>query len=187
MQTFFASIQSLDAFTRSLASLAGQTTCAFCSQPGQWVSHGYVYKQTSSTQRDKVGKRILCSNRSGKQGCGRTRSLYLASVMPRCRYRLKVLLVFLACLLNGATIAQAYHQAIGHDHFEPRQASRWLTALYRQLSGFRRVLGKRARDDGSDKPCRSHRLNRLLPTIRQLFAGLPTPDSVQLRFQRALM
>ncbi|MVF13597.1 hypothetical protein FT643_15755 [Ketobacter sp. MCCC 1A13808] len=65
MQIFFSSHQALETFTRSLTSLTSQEACAFCSQSSQWVSHGPVYKQHSPTERDIVGRRIVCSNVTG--------------------------------------------------------------------------------------------------------------------------
>ena len=187
MQIFFSSLQSLETFTRSLASLPVQEACGFCAQSRHWVSHGFLYKQRSSTQRDIVGKRILCSNRYGKQGCGHTRALYLAWIIPQHRYSLHVLLAFIASLIHSATITQAFHQAIGHDLFEPRQAYRWLTALYRQLGWFRGLLGKHSRDDCTSLRFRSNRLQRLLPSIQSFLFLLSASDFAQHQYQRAFI
>ena len=187
MQIFFSTLHSLETFTRSLASLPDQEACAFCAQSRHWVSHGYIYKQRSPTKRDVIGKRILCSNRYGKPGCGHTRQLYLASAIPKRRYCLNVLLWFIVFLINGSTTTQAYHQAIGHDYFEPRQASRWLTALYQQLGWFRGLLPKNSRDDCSCQSYRSYRLTLLLPTLQQWLASPSAPGLVQYHFQRPLI
>lgn len=187
MQTFFSSLQSLESYTQSLVSLSDQDTCSFCCQPGQWVSHGFLYKQLSSSQRDIVGKRILCSNRFGKQGCGRTRSLYLAWIIPQHRYSLNVLLAFIVGLFSGATLTHAFHQAIGHDVFDPRQASRWLAALNKKLGWFRSQLPKNARDSVPMRHYRSPRLARLLPTLQQWLAQLFEPNLVQCHLQRPFL
>ena len=186
MRIFFSSLQSLESFTRSLVSLSDNATCVSCYQ-SQWVSHGYLYKQTSSTRQDIIGKRILCSNRYGKQGCGRTRSLYLAWIIPGYHYSLNVLLAFISSLLKGSTVTHAYQQAVGHDYFEPRQAFRWLSALCRQLSWFRSRLDKAARDDCLRRPLKSDRLSLLLPTLKHFLSATDSPTWVQYNFQRAFI
>lgn len=107
-----------------------------CHQSDQWVSHGYLYKKPG----DKVGKRVLCGKRYGKSGCGHTQSMYLADVVPQRRYGLPVLLAFVLALMKGATVEQAYYQAIGHPHSTPRQAWRWLNALWAKMGLFRSRL-----------------------------------------------
>ncbi|MER2491631.1 hypothetical protein [Catenovulum sediminis] len=82
MQRFFSSLFQLDIFTRSLDSLNSHQTCQHCACSNSWVSHGFIYRQSGL----KVGKRILCANRYGKSGCGRTLALYLADFIPNRRY-----------------------------------------------------------------------------------------------------
>ncbi|MEW4368047.1 hypothetical protein, partial [Aliikangiella maris] len=53
---------------------------------------GYVYKQRDYRQRDIVGKQMICSQRYGRSGCGRTRQLYLQQVVPGRHYLLTTLL-----------------------------------------------------------------------------------------------
>lgn len=171
MQMFFSSLSELDQFTHRLQSLPQDNACRNCYKNDQWVSHGYVYKQRSIQQREIVGKRMLCGQRYGKQGCGRTRQLYVDSTVPNRRYRLSVILAFIAQLVRGGSVAHAYHNAVGHSFCEPRQAWRWLTALERQLGRFRLRISRQRAHDTPVTTFRSRRLTILLSTLRHFIRG----------------
>lgn len=171
MQMFFSSLTELEHFTHSLATLSPDNACEHCSKNDQWVCHGYVYKQRSIDQREVVGKRLLCAQRYGKNGCGRTRQLYLETLVPRRRYTMSTVLAFIFQLLQGLSVKHAYHAAIGHQRGEPRQAWRWLSALMSQLSRFRLHVSRQATaaHHPSDRHCR--RLAVLLPTLSLYVQG----------------
>tara|TARA_R110001592_G_C13144876_1_gene747645 strand:- start:227 stop:1258 length:1032 start_codon:yes stop_codon:yes gene_type:complete len=157
MQRFFSSLCELDLFTHSLDSLTFDFSCQHCSRNDQWVSHGYVCKQSG----EKVGKRILCARRYGKQGCGRTRQLYLQDIIPQRRYTLSKLLAFIAALIKGLTVEQAYYHAAGHDHGSHRQAWRWLNALWAQTD-------EHIEHFDSTRECTVVSCSRTLHTYRQI-------------------
>jgi hypothetical protein len=129
MLRFFSSLQRIEQHIASL-NHHHTTVCPVCHQTQQWVSHGYLYK--TSTQQH-VGKRILCSRRYGKSGCGHSQSLYLACVIPQRRYPLSVLLAFVWALINGQTVECAYFHAIRHTHSSSRQAWRRLNGLWTSM------------------------------------------------------
>lgn len=162
MQQFFSSLVELEQFSLSLNSHSTSNSCPHCCQNDQWVSHGYLYKQTG----EKVGKRILCAKRYGKQGCGRTRQLYLQQVIPGRRYTLSTLLAFVLALIHGATVEQAYFKALGHEYQSPRQAWRWLNALWSQMSVFRGEVVDLPDLSSKSIRRRSRRLSVLLSTLR---------------------
>jgi hypothetical protein len=58
MDTFYPDIESLDPFTLSLDGLGEKIHCKQCHQSGQMVSHGFIYKQHSSFEKEPVGKRV---------------------------------------------------------------------------------------------------------------------------------
>ena len=183
MQVFFSSLCELDSFTRRLKALPQSNACEYCKRNDQWVSHGYVYKQRSIDKKEVVGKRILCGRRFGAGGCGRTRQLYLHTVIPNRHYFLGVVLAFIAALVNGSSMRRAWCAALGHDLYEPRQAWRWVLSLMQRLSRFR---GQVCLQD--EVPCasfskRSHRLQILLPTLKALLKI----DGPQSRFQFAML
>jgi hypothetical protein len=184
MQRFFLSLCELAHFSHSFARLSSQQACSSCHQHQYWVPHGFVYKQISSKKRLVVGKRLFCSHRHGRNGCGRTRQLYLAQTIPRRHYPLSTLVRFILLLLTRLSVTQAYQQATGKS-VEARQAYRWLTALYQQIGSFRALLEKKHRDQQTPPLFASHRLGVLLPTLRLLLQ--PEPLAVQYRFQLALL
>ncbi len=160
----------MDSFSLSLDYHKDVLQCANCSKNDQFVSHGFVYKQRSQTLREKVGKRIFCSNRYGYSGCGRTFRLYIAEEFPCLQYGAAHLFVFLLALMRPVTIQQAYEKATGTA--EPRNAWRWLNKLQRKLIDYRCFLTCRTGERGLQPRSRTRRLQILLPTVKQLFFSL---------------
>ena len=174
MQKFFDSIDGINDFSLTLNTQARPPPCKHCGQTHAWMSHGYVYKQRTSSSLEPVGKRILCSKRGGKMGCGRTVRLYLSSDTPRRHYGANALFLFLSALIAGATLRQAYGQATGHKNTEDtegaRQGWRWLSRLVERLTVFRSQLSfdtaKTTLSSAFSHRCR--RLRILLPTIHAM-------------------
>jgi hypothetical protein len=173
MQKFFESIQSINQFTFSLDSRSTQIECQHCHQCRAWVSHGFVYKQRSIILKEPVGKRIFCSNRLGKVGCGRTVQLYLSSEIPFRQYSAVHVFLFVSALLAGLSVSVAYQRVAGL--FTDRQGWRWLSVLFEKLSEFRSHLPSRYSSVG-DYSFRSKRLQLLLPTLHGIF-NLANPGS----------
>ncbi len=144
-----------------------------------------MYKGSSSDDCHVAGKRIVCSNRYGKTGCGHTRQLYLADVIPKRQYRLPVIFAFIKALLGGQIVEQAYLMATGAHTKEPRHAWRWVRDLYQQLATWRILLAKPA--ESFVPPGRSERLKRLLPTLERLLtiSRLDNMATYHVQFQRA--
>jgi len=170
MQKYFSDMASIDSFSLSLDYHKDVLQCIHCSRNDQFVSHGFVYKQRSQTLKEKVGKRIFCSNRYGHSGCGRTFRLYVAEEFPCLQYNATHVFVFLLALFSHATVQQAYTKATGTE--EPRNAWRWLNKLQVKLIDYRCFLQCRA--DALDTPFRSRvrRLQILLPTVKRLFSSI---------------
>jgi hypothetical protein len=143
--------------------------CAHCSKHDQFVSHGIIYKQRSSSFAEKVGKRIFCSNRYGRTGCGRTFQLYVANEIPSFRYGAAHLFIFITALITKHKMEEAYLQATGQS--ESRNAWRWLNKLMFKLSEYRSFL--KVREEHCFNPFRStsNPLKHLLPTLARLFAS----------------
>jgi hypothetical protein len=116
--SFYPDIESLDAFTFSLESLGERIQCQHCHQSGQMISHGFIYKHHPSVGKEPVGKRLFCSNRYGRTGCGKTQQLYVAHRFPFLRYGAFHLLIFLTSLLMRRALEDAYQDATGQA--EPR-------------------------------------------------------------------
>ncbi len=169
MKRFYPDFESIDLFTLSLDFHQNELECAHCSKHDQFVSHGIIYKQRSSTFAEKVGKRIFCSDRYGRSGCGRTVQLYVAAEIPCFRYGAAQLFIFISALLAKQTLPEAYYQATGQLEF--RNAWRWLNRLMLKLSEYRSFLKVRATILLDPFCSTSHYLRHLLPTFFRLFTS----------------
>ena len=173
----------MDQASFSLDSLPPtDSACPHCGKSEHSVSHGYFYKQVSIEHREVAGKRILCSRRHGRGGCGRTHQWYLADIVPGRRYRLSAFVAFVYALLGGNTVEQAYLQAID-SIVEPRHAWRWLRSFLKQLPQWRSDLSPMT--EAFKAKQRSSLLNILLPTLKVLSVGLGHLDRFQMQCQRA--
>jgi hypothetical protein len=80
---------------RALAERLKQTACPHCKVVGTLIRHGYLrgYDESSPQRQTVRARRILCSNRNARRGCGRTFSVWLAdkirrlSLTTRCLWR----------------------------------------------------------------------------------------------------
>lgn len=139
-----------------------------------------MYKDSPSGCLQVVGKRILCSNRYGRTGCGHTRQLYLADVIPKRRYALSVAIVFIHALINGALAEEAYLKAVGPTVNDARHAWRWLKDFYKTLSQWRTMIVQSMEDKIVTQ--RSPILKIIVPTLAAL---LPHLNHFQLLFQHS--
>ncbi len=177
MQRFFEDFESIQQFTLSLDYHQGKLECMHCLKNDQFVSHGIVFKQRSIDIKTPIGKRLFCSNRYNRSGCGRTFQLYVASEIPSFQYGAAQLFIFLASLLTNITITQSYQRATGQ--FEPRNAWRWLNKLMFKLPDYRSFLKTRADSLSMCFISRTKQLQHLLPTLTRLITkadGCPCSD-----------
>jgi len=167
MQKYFENIETLHRFTLELDCHADDLQCEKCFSTGHFVSHGFLYKAQHQGEKQTVGKRIFCSNRFGRAGCGGTCRLYLAERIPQLHYASRHLFVFIQQLIAGCSICNAYQQATAAA--DPRHGYRWLTRLRGNLLAYRSwlPLAKRHEKSGSFHQ-RTERLQHLLPTLQTL-------------------
>lgn len=165
MQRFFIDYSSLHSFSLSLGFHRAKLECQYCHQNEFFVSHGIVYKQRSIDNSEKVGKRLFCSNRYGRSGCGRTFQLYVSGEVPYFRYGAAALFIFITQLLALTSIKLSYQQATGQTN--SRNASRWVNRLMARLGDYRSFLN-RPIDYSTPKLHRITRLSELLETLSQL-------------------
>lgn len=187
MPRFFNDIDSINLFTQSLDCHIDSLTCEKCSRNNQFVSHGYIYKQRSQSTTEAVGKRLFCSNRYGRSGCGKTLRLTIANEIPNLCYSGAQVFIFLTQLLAGNSVQHAYQQAT--RQFEARNAWRWLNKLTAKLTVFRSVFISRAPEHCAPNSSHSRRRRILLPTIEHLCDRFnPSPCSAyQLHTQSAFL
>jgi hypothetical protein len=137
MQKIYKDIAAIERFTSTLQSTPS-LQCQYCAKHAHFISHGFVYKQHSIALKEAVGKRIICCDRYGHQGCGRTYQLDIASKLPHQRYSATVLFLFISFILLGDSICSAYTQATKQG--QTRNAWRWLKKLKTNLIHYRGAL-----------------------------------------------
>lgn len=182
MQRFFPDFESLDRFTFSLGCVDDRVQCPYCAKHQQLISHGVIYKQRSMTTREPVGKRVFCSNRYQRTGCGRTVQLYVATVLPTMQYAAAQVFVFLSALLMNTSVDAAYQTATGQS--DTRHGWRWLSKLQTRLTDFRCLLHASGAQPAVAFNARSRRLRLLLPTLEPLFSQLPANPCAHYQLQR---
>jgi hypothetical protein len=175
MKLFYDTLDALHQFSVSLDH--HELTCTYCKARGQFVSHGFCYKQHNFAATKVSGKRLFCSTRSGRTGCGRTVQLYVASEVPKLRYGTTQLFAFITALLANFSITAAYHQAVGKS--ESRHAWRWFKKLMQQLIVYRHYLHRDDQTESTVFTAQSRSRQLLLPTLQALLSHvIPTLNPV---------
>ena len=99
------------------------TACPHCQVIGLLVLHGFLRGYDESSPRDKTvrARRIFCSNRNNRPGCGRTFSVWIADKIRRLSLTAQGLWRFLQ-----AVVADGISAAIRrvHCHLSDRQMQR---------------------------------------------------------------
>lgn len=105
---FVSSIEQLDA---SLCN-AKLLLCPHCKHSGTLIGHGFLrgYAEHGS-ERVIRGRRLFCSDRSLRQGCGRTVAILLDCVMPRFSVRTTMLFALAAAVIGGRSLRSAWQLA----------------------------------------------------------------------------
>lgn len=180
MKLFYDTLDALHQFSVSLDH--HDLTCTYCKARGQFVSHGFCYKQHNFAATNASGKRLFCSTRSGRTGCGRTVQLYVASEVPKLRYGTTQLVAFITALLAKVSITAAYHQAVGKP--ESRHAWRWFKKLMQQLIVYRGYLHRDDQTESAMFATQSRSRQFLLPTLNALFSQTPPAFNHITHFQQ---
>jgi hypothetical protein len=84
-----------------------QTSCPHCKVVGALNRHGCLYGFDESSPRRKTlrARRIFCSNRQARPGCGRTFSVWLADKIRRLSLTTGALWRFLQCAVAHGILA----------------------------------------------------------------------------------
>lgn len=185
MQIYYPSLEAIEQRTMQL----DVARCPHCKQTHHLVSHGYIRKKQIGAAPQAVGKRVFCSNRHQRSGCGRTMQLYLDATVRYLHHAGCAVVAFALSLIAGMTIQHAYQQATGTT--TPRHAYRWLQRLRAQLTAYRGLAHRPPLHDSPARaaPDRPPRLLSLLPTIQVLEQrfGQPLCAEYQLRLQRPFL
>ena len=134
MQIYYPSLQAIHQQTLQLEP----ERCRLCGKTHQLVSHGFIRKKRAGGDPQAVGKRVFCSNRYHRTGCGHTFTLYLDSTLCYLHHAGSVVVAFVLSLLACISIGLAYTQATGAH--SARHAYRWLHRLDAQISTYRSLF-----------------------------------------------
>lgn len=90
---------------------AKQFACPQCHRVGMLVGHGLLtgYRERGSGLEVR-GRRLLCSSRFRRSGCGRTFSVLIANVVAGFTVRTSTLLAFLQSVVEGFTRKAAWER-----------------------------------------------------------------------------
>jgi hypothetical protein len=88
-----------------IAERLKQTACPHCKMVGALIRHGFLYgfDDRSPPRRTLRARRVFCSNRNARPGCGRTFSVWLADKIRRLSLSTGTLWQF----LQGAAVGIA--------------------------------------------------------------------------------
>ena len=83
--------------------------CPHCGRTGALIGHGLLRGYVEHGSEVVVrGRRILCSNRGRRPGCGRTFSVLLSTVLAGFVVRTLTLFCFASAVLSGVTRRSAW-------------------------------------------------------------------------------
>ena len=99
----------------TMAERLKQTPCPHCRVAGTLICHGYLrgYDDSSPQRKTVRARRIFCSNRNARRGCGRTFSVWIADKIRRLSLTTRCLWRFLQRAVAGSIVA-AIRAAGGH-------------------------------------------------------------------------
>lgn len=85
------------------------TACPHCRQTGALIGHGFLHGYAEQGSEEVVrGRRVFCSNRGRRRGCGRTFSVLLGSLLSGFVVRTLTLFCFATAVLGGQTRRAAW-------------------------------------------------------------------------------
>jgi hypothetical protein len=185
MNLFFDHIDTLNQITRNLAAYLNYFICRSCALQDQFVSHGFIYKKLTGGDRIPIGKRLLCSPRNGRSGCGATLQLYLSSHHHRLHHDTLRIQLFILALLADASISEAYHKATGTRN--ARNAYRWRQKCLSSLPRWRERLPDHTGHDCAPFSHRCRWLRLVLPTLSMLQQSIGDVSAFQLHCQHSFL
>jgi hypothetical protein len=159
-----------------------QQACPHCRKTGTLNLHGHLrgYSEQGGDTLALRGRRLFCSNRHRRPGCGRTVGLWLSGVLRNCILSLHTLWLFLTGILAGRSRADAFRRTGSGMH--PMTAYRVFRRMERSQSRLRARLNRQVRS-----PEASGASSPLAATIAHLRDAFPhvrcPPAEYQLRFQ----
>ena len=158
------------------------TACPHCRRVGMLVRHGFLrgFEDASPQRKTVRARRIFCSNRHRRTGCGRTFSVWIASKIRRLGLTSRSLLAFLQRAVAGS-LATAIRDA--NCHRSDRTLRRIWKRFDRGQSRIRTaLLGRAPPPEVLSAPARRPDAAQVLA---HLHAAFPDADCPIAAFQQA--
>lgn len=156
--------------------------CPHCQSIGQLILHGYLrgYDERNANKQIIRGRRIFCSNRQRRAGCGRTVSIFITTIIKHITITTKSLWVFLNNILTGKNKFQAFRKT-GLSFSNTTVYRIYQKVFYRQYQLRALLLQSSAIPE---KILSSNPLIKTLAHLKSVFANSADPlAAFQSRFQ----
>jgi hypothetical protein len=160
-----------------------RTACPHCNTVGMLIRHGTLsgFDDRTPQRRAIRARRVFCSNRYRRRGCGRTFSVRLAHTIRRLSLSTRTLWAFLQRAVVG-TIAAAIHGTDGQR--SDRTFQRIWRRFDRGQSAIRTaLLGRGPPPALPAEPCRRPAAAHVLAHLQATF---PHDDCPVAAFQQAM-
>jgi hypothetical protein len=168
----------------AIAERVKQTPCPHCKAVGALIRHGFLYGFDDSSPQRKIvrARRIFCSDRQARPGCGRTFSVWLADKIRRLGLTSGALWRFLQAALGKGI--RAASRAAGH--LSDRTWQRIWRRFDLAQSKIRTALSGRCPPPqlpAEHRPARHRSAVHVLAHLQAAFPNAPCPIAA---FQQAL-
>ncbi len=167
----------------AIAERLKQTPCPHCKGAGTLIRHGSLSGFDESNPQQKVvrARRIFCSNRHRRRGCGRTFSVWIAEKIRRLSLTTRTLWTFLQHAVVG-TMTAAIRAA--NCQRSDRTFQRIWKRFDRGQSAIRTALLRRG--PPPELPAESARRPAAAQVLAHLQATFPHADCPIAAFQHAM-
>lgn len=178
------SYASTEAELHQLQRAAKLLPCPHCGRVGFLICHGFLRGYAERGQGLVVrGRRLFCSDRYRRRGCGRTFSIALADVVRGFSVRTGTLFAFLITVVGGASRKAAWERVAAG--FSLTTGYRLWRRLQRAQAHIRTLLCRVRSPPDASSP---EPLAQLLAHARRAFQSSPCPfASLQSHFRVPLL
>lgn len=160
------------------------TPCPHCKAVGSLNRHGFLrgFDESSPRQKTVCARRVFCSNRNNRSGCGRTFSVWAADKIQRLSLTASALWRFLQCAVaNGILAASRALNCLLND----RTLQRIWRRFDRGQSKIRTALCGRCPPPAPSRPAKPGRLPAA-QVLAHIQAAFPDADCPIAAFQHTM-
>lgn len=166
--------------------------CPHCRVVGALIRHGFLhgFDETSPHRKTPRARRVFCSNRHRRPGCGRTFSVWLADKIRRLSLTTRGLLRFLTRVVAdgiASAIRASSIRAADHHHLSQRTWQRVWRRFDHAQSAIRTAMSGYGPPPNAppDSPPTSSRRPQAAHVLAHLQAAFPSADCPIAAFQQA--